>query len=419
MTRVFRARWVLPISQPPIRDGWVLVDDGRIVAVGESGSLPPQPSAAHDTSEKAPGAASRDAGATVAILPGLVNAHTHLELSYLHEQIPPAPSFGAWVRSVMNARKKYPDPAHPDIVEPARRAIEEARAAGTALFGDISNTLVTVPLLREAGMPAHVFYELLGFMQRDPAAQVRDARARIDAIGDPQGRIRLSLAPHAPYSVSPELFRAIRSDVHRHSSVSSVHLGETPEEVELLRHGTGEIRAVLEELGRWPDHWEPPRVGPVEYLAGLDFIDSRVLAVHGVQFDLADLAHLRARGTTLVSCPRSNAYVGVGAPPLASFYDAGVPVAFGTDSLASVGDLNLFAELREARRIAPSVPASHLLASATLVGAEALGFGTELGSIEPGKRAALIAVAVGDQVTDVEEYLVSESRLDVKWLGDR
>ena len=107
-----------------------------------------------------------------------------------------------------------------------------------------------------------------------------------------------------------------------------------------------------------------------------------------------------------MSCPRSNRHVGVGSPPLESFYASGVPVAFGTDSLASVENLNLFAELAEARRIAPRVPASQLLDSATRCGAQALGFGSDYGTIEPGKRAALIAVRLPGRVNDVEEYLV-------------
>ena len=400
MPDIFRARWVLPIAQPPIRDGWVAVDGDRIVGVGAS-------PVAQDFSP---------ASVSAVILPGLVNAHTHLELSYLHNRIPPAPSFGAWVREVMRLRGEYPDPAHPDIIHAARRAIADAKASGTALFGDISNTLVTVPLLREAGMPARVFYELLGFTERDPNARVRDARARVNA--ETSEDIPVSLAPHAPYSVSPALFKAIRADLERHpADVSSVHLGETPQEVELLTRGTGEIRDVLRDLGRWPEQWTAPGCGPVEYLHDLGVLDARVLAVHGVQFDAQDLRTLAALGTTIVSCPRSNTYVGVGSPPLAAFYDAGVPVAFGTDSLASAQDLDLFAELADARRIAPRVPARTLLESATLVGARALGFGADFGSIEPGKRADLLIVPVPDDATDVEEYLVSGSRLDVRWLA--
>jgi cytosine/adenosine deaminase-related metal-dependent hydrolase len=123
---------------------------------------------------------------------------------------------------------------------------------------------------------------------------------------------------------------------------------------------------------------------------------------------------------TIVSCPRSNAHVGVGAPPLEAFYRSGAAVAFGTDSLASVADLNLFAELAEARRVAPAVPARALLHSATLAGARALRFDGELGSIEPAKRGALIAVALPDRTADVEEYLVSGIEpSQVRWLDAR
>jgi cytosine/adenosine deaminase-related metal-dependent hydrolase len=138
-----------------------------------------------------------------------------------------------------------------------------------------------------------------------------------------------------------------------------------------------------------------------------------------VQFTGDDLARLRALRMTVVSCPRSNRYVGVGSPPLEAFYAMGVTVAFGTDSLASCEDLNMFHELAEARRIAPKVPAAHLLESATLSGARALGFGDELGTIEPGKRAALIAVGVPERLPDVEEYLLSGIDPDaVRWLHE-
>ena len=136
-------------------------------------------------------------------------------------------------------------------------------------------------------------------------------------------------------------------------------------------------------------------MSPVEYLADLGFLDSRVLAVHGVQFTGDDLARLRALGTTVVSCPRSNRYVGVGVPPLEAFYAMGVNVAFGTDSLASVRDLNMFAELAAARRLAPRVPARDAARERHAAAApRALGFGDDFGSIEAGKRAALIAVRV-------------------------
>jgi aminodeoxyfutalosine deaminase len=395
----FTAAWVLPISAPPLRNAFVTIDGDRIAGVGDG--VP---------------AGAAPLG-NVAILPALVNAHTHLELSYLHGRVPPSTSFNEWVMTLMALRRDYPDPSAPAIIEAARQAISRARASGTGVFGDVSNTLVTVPLLREAAMAAHVFYELIGFSHPDPAGRVREARTAADAVGVNAG-VRLSLAAHAPYSVSPALFMAIRADVDAHpDSITSVHLGESAAEVELLRHGSGPARVMLETLGVWSNEWRVPGMSPTEYVAALGFLGTDALVVHGVQFTPEDLARVRTAGSPLVSCPRSNTYVGAGAPPLESFYAAGVPVAFGTDSLASVADLNMFAELAEARRIAPTVSARDLLRSATLTGAHALRYDKDYGSLERGKRAAVIAVRVPPDVADVEEYLVGGVTPDaITWL---
>ena len=397
---VYRADWILPVVDDPMADGWVAIEHGRIAGVGVGG----EPDAV-------------DLGRVV-ILPALVNAHTHLELSYLRGAVPPADRFLDWIGGVMAARRRFPNPNDPAILQAAGVGIEEARASGTSLVGDISNTLVTVPLLRATAVPARVFYELLGFNADDPAGLVREARARVDRIDDAHGDVRISLAPHAPYSVSRGLFAAIRDDLDAHrGDVSSVHVGESVDEVEFISRGTGGWRDVLTRLGVWTDTWRAPGVSPGRYLTDLGFLDSRVLAVHGVQCDGEDLSRLRALGTTVVSCPRSSRHVGVGDPPLEAFYAMGVKVAFGTDSLASVADLNMFGELAAARRIAPRVSARQLLESATLDGARALGFGEQFGSIEQGKRAALIAVQVPSPVSDVEEYLFSGIEPDaVAWL---
>jgi cytosine/adenosine deaminase-related metal-dependent hydrolase len=399
MTR-YRARWLLPIADEVVHDGWVAIDGGRIAAVG---------------SGREPGAI--DVGHAV-ILPGLVNAHTHLELSHLHGRVPPGQRFTEWIRTLMGLRRQYPDPHDPEILGAARSAIASARRFGTALVGDISNTLVTVPLLRESGMGAQVFYELLGFNVPDARARVAAATAAMEAAGIDDGAVRIALAPHAPYSVSPALFAAIREALDaRAVPVSSVHLGESPDEIELLRHGRGPLRTLLEELGVWSEAWDAPGTSPVVYLSDLGFLDRCVALAHGVQFDGEDLTRLSALGATVVSCPRSNRHVGVGDPPVEAFYAMDVDVAFGTDSLASADDLNVFAELKEARRLAPRVSARQLLESATRTGARALGFEADYGTIEPGKKAAAIAVRVPEGVTDVEEYLVNGIEPDdIQWL---
>lgn len=389
------ADWIVPVDQPPIREGWIAVEDGRVAAVDRGHSRPPDA-----------GADVRRLG-RVALLPGLVNAHTHLELSRLRDRVPPADRFTGWVQQVIAVRRGVERADDPEMREAAARAAREARASGTVAVGDISNSLGTVAPIDAAGLHGLVFHELIGFRETSGALVEATRASRREASGH-SPRVRVSVAPHAPYSVSPELVRAIREEVSSSAvSFTSVHVGESAEEVELLAAGTGEWARLLRWIGAWREDWQPPGTGPVEYLDRLGMFDERTMAVHGVQLSDESLARLRERGATLVTCPRSNQWVGVGAPPVERFYRSGVAVAVGTDSLASVADLNLFSELKAMRWLAPRVPAARLIESATLVGARALGLDAELGSLTPGKRAEIVAVALPEAVEDVEAFLVS------------
>ena len=409
----YRARWVLPIVSPPLEDGWVTIDAGRIVSTGR-GTV-------------TDGVWTVDLGET-AILPGLVNAHTHLELSYLRDAVLPSAAFVEWIGGIMAARRARPDPESAEIVQAVDRGIEEALACGTALVGDISNTLVTFDPLARSALGARVFYELIKFNPEDADALVGEAVRQLATLS-PTDTVRPSLAAHAPYSVAPAVLRAVRRavDAGERSAATpfSIHLAESAEEVEFIARGTGGWRSLLERIGAWDPGWQPAGGSPVEYVDACGFLDRRLVAVHGVQMSEADLALLARRGVTLVTCPRSNRHTGAGVPPIEAFYRSGVAVAVGTDSLASAPDLNLFGELENMRALAPSVGAAALLASATMVGARALGFGDDFGSIESGRRDRLIAVsmpwAAGSPASavDVEEYLVSGVRPDaVQWVTD-
>ena len=389
----YRAAWVIPIDRAPIRNGAVVVEDGRIAAVRDQG-----PGIGDQ------GAEIRDLG-NVALMPGLVNAHTHLELSWLRGRVPPASRFTDWVKTLFAIRGRPDGGMSAAQIAPIHEAIAEARASGTIAVGDISNSLAAVGPMREARLDGVVFHELLGFKERDGALieSTRDLRSRASAAG-----ARLSLAPHAPYSTSLELFKAIRSAVDGNACpIMSVHLGESPEEVEFLEKGSGAWRGMLEVIGAWRDDWQIPACDPVSYLDRHAVIDAKTLVVHGVQFDDRALDRLAEIGATLVTCPRSNQWVGVGYPPIERFYNSGVKVAIGTDSLASVEDLNLFSEMKTMRWLAPTMPAARILESATLTGARALGLGGELGSLAPGKRAEMIAVELPAEMEDVEEFLLS------------
>lgn len=416
----FRAEWVLPITAPPIPNGWIDVEDGYVIALGggEAGA-----ETSRETTE-APRSGDRgeDAGSPasslqpspratvvdevdlgrVAVMPGLVNAHTHIELSWMWGRVPPNESFVDWVSQLMALRAA----AGGDDRSKMAEAIALAEEAGTAALGDISNTLASVDAIARSRLHAVVFRELIGFRSPDPAGLVHRALAEMDAVPvPPDARIRLSLAPHAPYSVSPALFREIAKASTGQGAVSTVHLGESPDELTFLRAGEGPFRAFLERVGAWTPEWAVPGCGPAEYLGLLDVLSPRLLIVHGVQLTDPELTDLAGRGATLVTCPRSNVWVGAGDPPIERFYASGVRVAIGTDSLASATDLNLFSELAAMHHLAPGLAPARLLASATRVGAEALGF-DRLGFIGPGARARLIAIDLPEHVRDVETYLV-------------
>jgi cytosine/adenosine deaminase-related metal-dependent hydrolase len=403
----------VPVARPPIKDGWVTIEDGRIVDVGDEPSRPRVPSIARHVRQV-------DLG-RVAVMPGLVNAHTHLELSWMRGRVGPAASFPAWIRRLLALRSTGVEPGADEIRRAIEHAIGEMRRAGTALVGDIGNTTASVGPLVASELSAVFFREVIGFRAEDPEALVAGVADEISRA-PASSAVRFSLAAHAPYSVSPAVFRAIREWLMRRASSlgpsdprtfgpsnlrTSVHLAESADELEFLQQGSGQWRSILESVGAWSDTWRPPSCGPVEYLERLGFMSARLLVVHGVHLTMDEMAALARAGATLVTCPRGNIATGAGVPPVAAFHRSGLRIAVGTDSLASVDDLNLFEELALLRRLSAEVPAGRLLTWATRNGAEALGFGTEFGSIEKGFRAALLAVPLPAGTADVEEYLVS------------
>ena len=350
----------------------------------------------------------------VAVLPGLTNAHTHLELSGLRGRIPPCDKMPDWAENIVKEKQLN----EPFCLEEIERAIGEAWECGTALVGDISNTMSSLGPLSSGPLGGVIFKELIGFDVFGTSAEafVREA---IDELEQPlRAGLKLSLSAHAPYSVSLDVLSEICAQIPDDPRLPyGIHLAESVDEVEFFQSGTGAWRELLERLGRWPKSWSPPGHRPVRYLENIGFLGPRLLAVHGVVLEDDELEHLARRDVVLVTCPRSNVWTGAGEPPISRFYASGGKIAVGTDSLASSPDMNLFNELEVLQRLAPDVSASRLLRSATLDGAQALGFDSDFGSIELGKLASLIAVDIPDNVDDVEKYLVNGLEPDrIRWL---
>ena len=346
----------------------------------------------------------------VALMPGLVNAHTHLELSWMAGLVPPTGSMDEWIKALLQVRRNGPAGGDEAVVAAMTRAVGAMLETGTALVGDISNSLVSVPVFAERQLACVVFQEILGFNPADPAEIVREAQKRRRVSFSDTPDVFSAVVGHALYSTAPALFAEIAAQ-HQGPAPLSVHIAESAEEVEFLHTGGGPMRSLLETLGVWTGAWQVPRCGPLEFLKRLGYLKPGTLLVHGVHLTVRELEQARDAEAVIVTCPRSNTWVGGGVPPIARFYAAGVPVAIGTDSLASTDTLNMFDELAALRRLAPEVDAARLLDSATRVGAEALGFGQRYGTIGPGREAQLVSVALPAGVRarpeDVEEYLVS------------
>jgi len=382
----------------PMRDGWVSVTDGRVTAVGQGPVAGPV----------------QDLG-DVALLPGLVNAHTHVELSWMAGLVPEAGSMDEWIRTLMHVRRTGPAGGDAEVVATMTRAALDMDATGTVLVGDISNSLASVPVLERSQLETVVFHEILGFNPVDPLGMVRDARRRLnELVADWPARANQlrahSVVGHAPYSTAPALLAEIAAR-HEGPAPLTVHVAESAEEIEFLHTGRGPFRTMLETLGVWSGTWDVPRCGPVDYLKRVGYLRPGTLLVHCVHLTVGELDAVRDADAVVVTCPRSNVWVGGGVPPVSRFYGAGVPVAIGTDSLASTDSLSMFDELAALRRLAPEVDAARLLESATRIGAEALGLGHDYGAIAAGRLARLATVAlpagIGSRAEDVEEYLVS------------
>lgn len=386
--QIFAARHVLPVAAPPLRDGAVAVEAGTIVAVGPRVAM---------LERFGRDAEFRDLG-SAALLPGLVNAHCHVELSWMGEDPPPGGDYVAWVRGLLERRAAE----DPDLARrSAERAIAGMAARGTVALADVANATWIVPLLRRSLLRGVVFHEIYGGWPGG-AERLDAALARIADLGtggEPLARRwRVVPTPHAPHTTSAALLRALGRRAAERADPLSVHVAESAAETALLADGSGPLFELLRERALLDSSWRPPGRTPVEHLDRLGALGRHTLAVHCVHVGRRERAILQARGTHVVTCPRSNERLGVGTAAVPTLLADGIPVALGTDSRASAPDLDLFAEMAALRRIHPRLSPATVLRMATLNGAAALGLAERLGSIGPGRLADLVVVplAAGD-----------------------
>ena len=376
--RVFAADWVLPVDGPPIERGAVAIEGGRIAAVGAEDELGP----VDQRYERA------------AIVPGFVNAHTHLEYA-VYAGFGDGLDFGPWIL-VHVARKRLLDWERTLAI--ARLGAAHCLSSGVTTVADASFSGASARACAELGLRAIVAFEIFG---AEPArvARYEEKRALVEEyLGD---LVRPGISPHAPYTVSGELYAAC----DELGLPVVTHVAESAAEREWLLDGTGPWQEYTELLG--------PPIGTtsIRMLAERGLLHDRVIAAHCVHVDAEEIALLASSAAGVAHCPRSNALLGCGIAPLRDLLDAGVRVGLGTDSPASTPSFDLFEELRTAvysartrERRGDALCAPEALELATLGAARALGLEDEVGSLTPGKRADLAVVSLrGSLYSPVED----------------
>jgi len=382
--RVVAAPWILTGERAgravALPDGALALDGDRLAAVGPRRQV-----------EAEAGQAAEPLDAL--LLPALVNAHTHLELSHLSGRVPGGGGLPGWIGRFVRTRATAPD-------DPA--ALEAAVASllrhGVAAVGDVTNTLAPLAALSRHGLSGTLFHEVFGLAEGRIAASLAEARRAREAAGAPGAGLRLVPSPHAVYSTRPAALAELLS-----AGPASVHLAEDPAERAFVARGEGPFAAAMAALG---DRADFPR-GRSAVACAAPALGPGNLAVHLVDLDAEDLSALAASGSTGVLCPRSNLHIGGRLPDLPRLLDAGVPLAVGTDSLASSPSLSPLAELAALARAFPQVPADRLLPLAwrgAAVGAPGVG------RLEPGLRPGVLALPLrGARPDDPAAWLLREA----------
>jgi cytosine/adenosine deaminase-related metal-dependent hydrolase len=394
--RRLAARWLIPIEGDPIECGAILIGgDGRIQALGPDDAVPHPAGVPAETLQNA------------AILPGFINTHTHLELTGFEGQVKER-GFAEWIRQLRQLKSTR---TAAEFVDAARRGLADCYAAGVTTVADTGDSGATIKVLAEASASGIAYQEVFGPHPGQAEESLAGLKARVQQQRSLEtDRVRVGVSPHAPYTVSGSLFRLVAEYARYQHLPLAVHISESLAERQFVSSGSGPFA----EAWKGRHIPLPPSQGrtPIEWLAEHGVLSGQCLCIHAVQLEGRDIQRLLDSGSAVAHCPLSNRAHGHGAAPLAALLDAGVGVGLGTDSVVSVGRMDLLAEARAAGQLAP-LDSERLLHLCTLDGARALGIGSDTGSLIPGKWGDCTVIRVPGDQRPVTEQVLSSGLNDV------
>lgn len=368
MLKYFSADWIFPVSTPPIKNGVVVVNsDGEIKEVL--------------TREDAKNLDSDIIKYKGAIVPGFINTHCHLELSHMLGQIPEQTGLVEFVQSIIKSRQGDIE----EIKAAMYAADQEMFENGIVAVGDISNQISSKEVKEKSEIHYHTFIEAMGF-NPDRAVAIMDNVKRIKQDFKP---LTTSIVPHAPYSVSSELFKLIKEEAEKDNTFISVHNQETDNENAFFENKTGDFLNLYEFLGLDITFFEPTHKTSLQ--SWLPYINAqKTLLVHNTVSSKADIVFAKEHNNNLYwcLCPQANLYIENALPDVDLLMDENVKITLGTDSLASNHQLNMLSEMLTLQKC-KQVSFKKLLSWATINGAEFLELDQQIGTIEVGKKPGL------------------------------
>jgi 5-methylthioadenosine/S-adenosylhomocysteine deaminase len=398
MRTLFTATWVLPIVAPPIADGAVLVDGRTIAWVGPRCEAPVEDHAIRVVS----------LGDAI-LMPGLVNVHTHLELTGLRGFLEGL-DFRDWLRTLTVVRRDLL--TDDDLLDASFVGGYEALRHGITTVADTTDSAQPLHAMRALGLRGIGYVEVFGPDPAQCAASMAQLRSRVDALRcDDTALVRTGVSPHAPYTVSAPLYAATAHYAREAGLPIAVHIAESPAETQFVREGGGPFAERLRARGI---PVAPQARSPIALLAATGVLDEAPLCIHAIQVDATDLAQMASAGARIAHCPISNAKLGHGIAPLEAMRAAGIPIGLGTDSVASNDRMHLIDEARQAvlghalgSGVPDSLRAHEALELATRGGARALGWHDRIGTLEPGKAADLAAFPLTEEAHPVFDPAVT------------